>query len=225
MIDASSNDNRADFQRHFNGCERRLQQFGRSVELLAKIKQKSLDLCHEQLTKISQEETDLASIIVALDRSPFVSSVEKRFDRLKKTFLTHRNTLETLRSKLNVQPMETVALVAEEPSKSIELQLLAETNGKIKRVEEDLQILHGTFYDLHRIVHEQGLTIENIEESISATDQMVEEGKEEIQQTIDVKKRTRKTRWVLLVLLSTVSLLLILILFLVYKFAFPFSRY
>lgn len=222
MIDSNSSFvNKADFQRHFNGFERRLDKFTRSIEIFSKIHSNSFEFSREQMKQLSQEETNLSSIISDLDRSSFVSTVEKRFDRLKKSFSTHRNLLEILRKKFDVKPTEIDVLISTE---SIELNLLNETNQKIQRVEKDLEILNGTFYDLHRIVHEQGFTIENIEEAMSTADQMVDDGKQQIETTIQVKKRTKKPFWILVVILLTVFLLLILVIFLVYKFSFPFSR-
>lgn len=232
--------NKADFQRHFNGCERRVQQFNRSIDILTKLASKCNPNEHpiyrDQLKRISREEITLSATIHSLDRSPFVSTVQRRLNLLKKSFSNYRTILENLRSKSNLTSIEHPPVPCDDPeqeplqklldhrSNDIELNLLEDVSRKIQSIEGDLTVLTETFYDLQRLVHDQGLTIENIEEAISTADQMVEQGNEQIEKAIDVKKRTTKTKWILIAVVSTVFLLLILILYLVYKFTFPFAR-
>ena len=230
---------KADFQRHLNGCERRLANFSKSIQTLgnAVLKQQvnDDDQCREQIKKMYLEEKSLYSILTSLDQSTFAATGRKRLDLVKSNLERQRIEFERIRTNcgysfelFDSEPSESndqLKQLMQQRSKEIELDFIDQTGVVMGRLERDLTDLRGTFVDLNRLVHEQGSMVDNIELALTQADEMVVEATEQVKATVQQKRRSTRTKWIVIGALSCIFLLLIVIISLIWKLAFPSIRY
>ena len=230
--------NKADFQRHLNGCERRLTNFSKSIQTIgnALTKQQVVDddRCREQMKKIYLEEKRLYSILSSLDQSAFAATGRKRLDLLKSNLERQRIEFERIRSvcgypfePLDLEPLEStdqLRQLLKHRSNEIELDFIDHTTAVVGRLERDLTDLRGTFVDLNRIIHEQGAMVNNIEHALTEADQMVAEATEQVEATVQEKRRSTRTQWIVIGSVGSIFLLLFFIIYLIWKLVFPSIR-
>ena len=103
--------NKADFQRHLNGCERRLNELTKSLQLIEKFSQKLLlnktleeeNLYFNQLNEIINEIKFLYSSILTLDQCSFAINGKKRLDLLKQNLEKTRNKFEQIQQYAQIK--------------------------------------------------------------------------------------------------------------------------
>lgn len=229
---------KADFQRHLNGCERRLTNYSKSIQTLgnAVLKQQvnDDDRCREQIKKMYLEEKSLYSILTSLDQSTFAATGRKRLDLVKSNLERQRIEFERIRTNcgysfepFDSEPSESndqLKQLMQQRSKEIELDFIDQTGVVVGRLERDLTDLRGAFVDLNRLVHEQGSMVDNIELALTKADEMVVEATEQVKATVQQKRRSTRTKWIVIGAVSCIFLLLIVIISLVWKLAFPSIR-
>jgi t-SNARE complex subunit (syntaxin) len=109
-------------------------------------------------------------------------------------------------------------------NEQIELDLIHQRTVVVTRLENDLTDLQGAFIDINRLINEQGTLVNNIEQALTNTDEMVYEATEHVKTTVKVKKRSSRIKWILISVFIGAFLLLILILYFTLKLAFPFGK-
>ena len=223
--------NAADFQRHLNGCERRLNDFTASLQALDTVlPTKTTDEQAFILSRIHGQQKQLYATIYALDRSSVASNASKRLDHCRRSLERNRIRFEQIQSRFGIschdvdcpandQVLKLIASNRDE----IELDLLHHRTMAVNDLEKNLSDLKGTFMDLNRIIHEQGIIVDSIEQSLTNTDHLIVEGTETIQGTVREKQRLSRTKCILMIVFVCIALLLLvlLILFLTHKLAFP----
>ena len=223
--------NAADFQRHLNGCERRLNDLTVSLQVLdIVLSKKTTDEQTRILSCIYEQHKQLYATIDALDRSSVVSQASKRLDRCRRTLERNRIRFEHIQSTFDISCADVdcpandqvLKLIANNRNE-IELDLLHQRSITVNDLEKNLSDLRGTFMDLNRIIEEQGIMVDSIEHSLTNTDDLVIEGTQTIQERVHEKQRWSRTKCILLIVIVCIALflLVLLILFLTHKLAFP----
>jgi hypothetical protein len=230
--------NKADFQRHLNGCERRLNDLPKSIENTEKLSQKLLlnstlndrKTYFQQLDFIQSEIKYLSSALITLNQSSFSSNVKKRLDLFKQNLEKLRNRFQQIQqysqSKFDYEyqnePTEQEQLLQKQMyHEEIELDLIHQHTIKVNQVERDLNDLHGTFVDLNRLIHEQGSMVDNIEQALTTTDELVHEAVQHVKTTVVLKKRTNRLKWIFVLFFICLILLVIIIIYVTLKLAVP----
>jgi len=241
--------NKADFQRHLNGCERRLNELTKSLQTIEKYSQKLLlnkieqeeEIYFNQLNLIKSQIKFLYSSILTLDQCLFISNGKKRLDLLKQNLEKFRIKFEHIQQyaqikfgydyqenqfeQINNNNQEQLTKLIENNSNNeqIELDLIHHRAIIVDHLEKDLNDLQGTFIDLNRLIHDQGIMVNNIEQALTNTDEMIYEAKENVQTTVQRKKRSKRFKWILITFFICFFLLLIIILYFTLKLAFPYG--
>jgi t-SNARE complex subunit (syntaxin) len=240
--------NKADFQRHLNGCERRLNELTKSLQTIEKFSQKLLlnkldqeqEIYFNQLNLIKSQIKYLYSSILTLEQSLFVLNGKKRLDLLKQNLEKLRIKFEHIQQYAQIKfnydyqenQFEEITNNEEQLTKliennfnneQIELDLINHRTILVDHLEKDLNDLQGTFIDLNRIIHDQGTIVNNIEQALTNTDEMIYEAKENVQTTVQRKKRSTRLKWFLICFFICFILLLIIILYFTLKLAFPYG--
>lgn len=230
--------NKSDFQRHLNGCERRLNELTQSLVTVEKFAQKLLfnptsadrQVYFQQLNLILSQIQFLYSSIYTLNQSSFASHGRKHLDTFQINLHKNRRKFQEIQSYAQVtfgydydqdEQDEPLSKLLEKTSanEQIELNLLHEQTGTIDHLEKDLDDLRGTFIDLNRIVHEQGTIVDNIEQSLTDADEMIHQGSNKVKSIVQLKKRSKRLKWILISFVICFFLLLIFIIFLTLKLA------
>ena len=229
-MDPLSIKNSADFQRHLNGTEYRLNKFIRCIRSFEKYKSK---FNREQLEQIRGEDKELNIIIQCLEQSPFQSNAQKRLLQLKKTFLDYHSHVEQLRCEEHSSRFvnqHSTQVVDEEQRQHLlttqsdihELQCLDGHMQRTNQILEDLTYLNETINDVNQLIQSQGNTIDSIADSMTTVDNEIALGTVQIQNTVIEKKRTNRTRSILIIIILVIILILLSVGFLIWKLAFPF---
>ena len=234
--------NKADFQRHLNGCERRLNDLTKTIENTEKLSQKLLlnstlndqrKNYFQQLDFIQSEIKYLSSSLVTLNQSSFSSTGKKRLDLFQQNLEKHRNKFQQIQQyaqnkfhyeyqiEEDEEEQQQLLIQKKIDDQEIELDLIHQHTIKVNQVEQDLNELHGTFVDLNRLIHEQGTIVDNIEQALTTTDELVHEAVEHVKTTVVLKKRTNRLKWILIVFFICLILLLIIIIYITLKLAVP----
>lgn len=237
--------NKADFQRHLNGCERRLNDLTKSLQTIEKSSQKLLlnntiqeqNIYFKQLNDLILEIDFLYSSITKLEQSSFALHGKKRLDLLKNTLKTNKTKFKHIKqysrtkfgyeyeqqSTYDDEQQEQQMKLLDSHNENIELDLINQQTALVNNLEKDIIDLQGTFIDINRIINEQGLIIENIEEALTDTDVKVDEAAKNIQTTVNGKKRSTRLKWILIISLICAILSVIIILYFTLKLAYPFG--
>ncbi|CAF1085741.1 unnamed protein product [Adineta steineri] len=239
--------NKADFQRHLNGCERRLNDLTNSLQSIEKFAQKLLinnneqeqEIYYKQLDEIIPQIKFLYSSMITLDQSSFVENGRKRIDSLKSNLEKNRIKFEQIQQyarikfgyeyklddfeEMNGEQQEQSLKLIEKKSNDerIELDVIKEHTVIVNGLEKDISELHGAFIDINRLIHEQGAMVDTIEHALTTTDVIVHEAKEAIQAAVDVKKRSSRKKWILIFVLISILIIIIVILCVIYKVTPP----
>jgi hypothetical protein len=234
--------NKADFQRHLNGSERRLNDLTKSLQIIEKSSQKLLlnntieeqEVYFKQLDDIIAQIKFLYSSILTLEQCSFAVNGKKRLEILKKTLEKNQLKFEQIqkysRTKFGYeyeqesddQEEQSMKLLQKNSyDENIELDLINQRAIRVNHFEQDINDLHGTFIDMNRIIHEQGTIIDNIELALTSTDEMVYEAKENIQTTVKVKKRSTRLKWIFILSAICFVLLLVIVIYFTLRLAVP----
>lgn len=239
--------NKADFQRHLNGCERRLNDLTKSLQSTEKFSQKLLlnktleeeNLYFNQLNEIIEEIKFLYSSILKLDQCSFALNSKKRLDLLKQNLEKTRNKFEQIQryaqikfnynyqeNQFNENEDEQLQKFIEKDyrNEQIELDLLRQNTIFVNHLEKDINIIHDAFFDLNRIIHEQGTIVNTIEQSLTNADEMIHEATENVKVTVKNKKRSARMKWFLILFFICFILILIIIIYFSIKLAFPIGK-
>jgi len=239
--------NKADFQRHLNGCERRLNDLTKSLETIEKFSQKLLlnnfpreqEIYFNQLNLIISQIKFLYSSILTLDQCSFALNGKKRLDFLKQNLEKNRIKFEQIQHYAQIkfgydyqenqfeQPDdEQLKKFIEKNSnhEQIELDLIHQHTIVVNHLEKDLTDLHGTFYDLNRIIHEQGTIVNNIEQALTSTDEMITEATDNVKTSVKIEERSTRIKWFLISFCICFFLLLVIIIYFTLKLAFPYGK-
>ena len=237
--------NKADFQRHLNGCERRLNELTKSLQNVEKFAQKLLlkpqtadrKIYFDQLNLILSQIQFLYSSISILNQSLFASHGRKRLDIFQTNLHKHHHKFQQIQHYAQAkfgyeyeafqsahdddeEEEQSNKLLQEYGSnEQIELNLLQQQTLVVGHLERNLDDLRGTFVDLNRIIHEQGIIVDNIEQSLTDTEEMIEQATEKVVSTVQLKRRSNRLKWILIVFFICFFLLLIFIIFLAVKLA------
>ncbi|XP_013139971.1 PREDICTED: syntaxin-12 [Papilio polytes] len=93
-----------------------------------------------------------------------------------------------------------------------ELQELAEREGHIRQLENDILDVNQIFKDLGTMIHEQGTVVDSIESSVECALDNVENGTQELRQAANYKNKIRKKKvYLAIVLIIVISIILIII--------------
>jgi t-SNARE complex subunit (syntaxin) len=229
--------NKADFQRYLNGCERRLNDLNKSLQTIEKSSQEQLIDFH-QLNQILSEIKFLYSSILTLDQCSFASHGKKRLNFLKENLEKNRIQFEQIQHHAQMkfgyeyeenqfEPSNNEQLIKlidqNSRNEQIELDRLHQHTTIINHLEKDFNDLHGTFLDLNRIIHEQGTMVNNIEQALTNTDEMIQEATDKVQTTVRIKKRTNRLKWIFIAVSICFVLLLIFIIYFTLKLASPYG--
>ncbi|CAF0878094.1 unnamed protein product [Adineta ricciae] len=239
---------KVDFQRHLNGCERLINDLSKSIQAIEKFAQKLLinrtaseqETYFDELNNITSQLEHLYSSMSTLDQSSYAVNSRKRLDvikcNLEKTRIKFEqiqqyariafgyhyepNQFESISSEQQEQLMK---LIEKSPyDEQMELNLINQRTITVSTLEDDLTDLRETFIDIGNIIHQQGTTINAIEQSLTVADEMVYSAKEEIKTTVNNKKRSNRIKWILLAIVIITCLLLIIIIYFSLKLASPF---
>ncbi|CAF0822149.1 unnamed protein product [Rotaria sordida] len=240
--------NKADFQRHLNGCERRLNDLTKSLQIIENLSQNLLqntnnqekqELYFNQLNDIISQIKFLYSSILKLEQCSYSFYGKKRLNFLKINLEKNQIKFEQIQKYSqtkfgyeykendiqqynNEQQEQLIKLINKNfNDKQIELDYIHQHNILVNHIEKDLTDLNDTFHDLHRIVHEQGTMVNNIELSLTNTDNMIYEATENVKTTVQIKKRTKHIKWILIIILIIAFLLLIIIIYFSIKLSSP----
>lgn len=235
--------NKADFQRHLNGCERRLNDLNKSLEKTEKFGQQLLlnqtnenrTNFFEQLNGIQSEIKFLYSNLSTLEQSIFNSNGNKRLDKLQQNLRQFCQRFQQIQQYAQTkfdyyysnnqfdeytteQQEQLVQLITKQPyQEQIELDLLDQHTVSMNHIEKDIVDLHDAFIDLHRIIHDQGTMVNNIEDALATADEMIIEANETVQQTVQTAKRTRHLKWILISILIFICFLIVTVLIFLFK--------
>ncbi|CAF1463472.1 unnamed protein product [Rotaria magnacalcarata] len=235
---------KVDFQRHLNGCERRLHDLAKNLQTIEKISRNlsvnNTQLYFKQSAEIASDIKFLYSSILQLDQSPYSVTAIKRLSSLKIYLQKTRMKFEAMQQdahnnlaydykqndieQLNDEQQEQLAKLINGNANEATLELngIEKHTTFIGGLEKDIVDIHETFHDIHRIVYEQGRMVSNIEEALTSTDDMIEEATENVKTTVQVKKRSKHIKWILILILICAFLIVILIIFITLKLALPF---
>ena len=242
------NDSKADFQRHLNGCERRLNElkkFRQGIEeffqtLLLKNTEDEQRIYFNQLNEILSQIEYLDLSISKLNQSSYSFREKKRLESLRINFVKNRIKFEQIQQCVQMkfgyeheenaiqqhydkQEDQIKKLINKNSNNDeIELKLIDQRKHLVNHLERDLADLQESFTDLNRIVQEQDTAVNNIEQALTNTDKMVHEATENVKTTIQVKKRYRHVKWILISCFICTLLFLIIIIYFTTKLAFPF---
>lgn len=238
--------NKADFQRHLNGCERRLNELTKSLQNVEKLAQKLLlkpqladrKIYFDQLNLILSQIQFLYSSISILNQSSFASHGRKRLDIFQNNLHKYHQKFQQIQHYAQVKfgyeyerafqrahdedgdEEQSNKLLQEYGSnEQIELNLLQQQTLVVGHLERNLDDLRGTFVDLNRIIDEQGIIVDNIEQSLTDTEEMIEQATEKVVSTVLLKRRSNRLKWILIIFFICFFLLLIVIIFLAVKLA------
>jgi hypothetical protein len=101
--------NKADFQRHLNGCERRLNDLTKSLQTLEKLllnhhqQQQQEELILKIFNDINNEQKYLYSSLLTFDQCSFASTAKKRLDHFKLTLEKNRIKFEQIQQDIDLQ--------------------------------------------------------------------------------------------------------------------------
>ncbi|CAF2705285.1 unnamed protein product [Rotaria sp. Silwood2] len=239
--------NKADFQRHLNGCERRLNNLINSLQIIEKSSENLLlnnnqekqKLYFNQLNDIISQIKFLYSSISKLEQCSYSFHGKKRLNSLKMNLEKNQKKFEKIQQcaqikfgyeykendieqSNNEQQEQLVNLINQNfNDQQTELDYIHERSILVNDLEEDLINLNETFHDIHRIIHEQGTMVNSIELALTNTDNMVYEATENVETTVQVKKRTKHIKWILILVFICALLLLTIIIYVSIKLSFP----
>ncbi|CAF1451732.1 unnamed protein product [Adineta ricciae] len=236
---------KVDFQRHLNGCERLINDLSKSIQAIEKLAQKLLinrtpseqETYFNELNNITSQLEHLYSSISTLDQSSYAVNSRKRLDVIKSNLEKTRIKFEQIQQYARIafgyyyEPNQIESISSEQLMKLIEkstydeqmeLNLINQRTITVSTLEDDLTDLRETFIDIGNIIHQQGTTINAIEQSLTVADEMVYTAKEEIKTTVNNKKRSNRIKWILLAIVIITCLLLIIIIYFSLKLASPF---
>ncbi|UJR31884.1 hypothetical protein I4U23_019358 [Adineta vaga] len=241
---------KVDFQRNLNGCERLINDLSKSLQVVEKVAQKLLInpissdqiIYFQELNNITSQIEYLYSSIAILDQSSFALNCKKRLDVMKTTLEKNRNKFERIQQYSRItfgyeykqshfesipteQQEQLMKLIEKDPlDAQFELDLIHQRSVTISTLEHDLTGLRETFIDMNNLVHQQGAAITTIEQSLTTADEMVCKTKEDIQTVVNVRKRTRCTKWIFITIVISACILLILIIYFALKLALPLRK-
>ncbi len=241
--------NKVDFQRHLNGCERRLNDLTKSLQNIEKFSQKLLlnSTCEDQqiyfkeLNRIQSEMKFLYASLLTLNQSSFAFNGRKRLDLFKQNFEKNRIKFQQIQQYAQIkfgyeyqeesfeqnnneqQEQLTKLLEKNYHDEQIELDLIHQHSMIVNHLEKDLNDLQGTFIDLNRLIHEQGTMVDNIEQALTSTDELVHEAAEHVKTTVKIKKRTKRLKWILISFFICLIILIIIIIYFTLKLAIPYG--
>ncbi len=241
--------NKVDFQRHLNGCERRLNDLTKSLQNIEKFSQKLLlnSTCEDQqiyfkeLNRIQSEMKFLYASLLTLNQSSFAFNGRKRLDLFKQNFEKNRIKFQQIQQYAQIkfgyeyqeesfeqnnneqQEQLTKLLEKNYHDEQIELDLIHQHSMIVNHLEKDLNDLQGTFIDLNRLIHEQGTMVDNIEQALTSTDELVHEAAEHVKTTVKIKKRTKRLKWILISFFICLIVLIIIIIYFTLKLAIPYG--
>jgi t-SNARE complex subunit (syntaxin) len=195
--------NQVDFQRHLNGCERRLKDLSKSCRMhVHPIKNE-----RTTTTNLARDEQNLYDIVLSLDRSSFAYTERQRLTQLKKN-------LQHIRSNID-HVYETIDNTD---------QLFDETQSRLNQCEIDLTDLKATFTDLQQNIHNQGAIIDHIGDALTDTDEFINETVDDMQTTVEHGRRSSRSKSIIIVVSTCFCLFVVLIIYFIVRFTFPFVR-
>ncbi|CAF1457307.1 unnamed protein product [Rotaria sp. Silwood1] len=232
--------NKADFQRHLNGCEQRLNNLTKSLQtiekssenLLLNNNQEKQKLYFNQLNDIILQIKFLSTSITKLEQCSYSFYGKKRLNFLKINLEKNQLKFEQIQQYAQIKfgyeynendieqsnNEQLIKLINENlNNKKYELDYIHKSNILVNNLEKDLTDLNKTFHDLHCIIHEQGTMVNSIELALTNTDKMIYEATENVKTTVQVKKRTKHIKWILIIVLIIALLLLIIIIYISLK--------
>ena len=238
---------KVDFQRHLNGCERVINDLSKSIQAIEKVAQKLLinrtaseqETYFNELNRITSQLEHLYASISTLDQSSYAINSRKRLDVIKSNLEKTRIKFEQIQQYAriafgyyyepdqfeSVPSEQLMRLIEKSPyDEQMELNLVNQRTITVSTLEGDLTDLRETFIDIGNIIHQQGTTINAIEQSLTVADEMVYTAKEEIKTTVNSKKRSNRIKWILLTVVIITCLLLIIIIYFSLKLASPFRK-
>ncbi|CAF3332804.1 unnamed protein product [Rotaria socialis] len=235
---------KVDFQRHLNGCERRLHDLTKNLQTIEKLSRNlsvnNAQLYFKQLAEIASDIKFLYSSILQLDQCPYSVTAIKRLSSLKICLQKSRMKFEAMQQdahnnlgydykqndieKVNDEQQEQLAKLinGNDNETTLELNRIEKHTTFVGGLEKDLVDIHEAFHDIHRIVYEQGRMVSNIEDALTSTDGMIEEATENVKTTVQVKKRSKHIKWILILILICSFLIVLLIIYITLKLALPF---
>ncbi|XP_045542172.1 syntaxin-12 [Papilio machaon] len=93
-----------------------------------------------------------------------------------------------------------------------ELQELAEREGHIRQLENDILDVNQIFKELGTMIHDQGAVVDSIESSVECALDNVENGTQELRQAANYKNKIRKKKvYLAIILIIIISIILIVI--------------
>ncbi|OAF69482.1 Syntaxin-12 [Intoshia linei] len=93
------------------------------------------------------------------------------------------------------------------------IQQFKDEDAAIKRLESDVLIINDIFVNLNKVVNEQGIVIDTIEDNIVSTHIQTEKANEDLTEAAISKEKTRRNKLIITVVLSLFALILVLILY------------
>nr|BAM19721.1 syntaxin 7 [Papilio xuthus] len=94
-----------------------------------------------------------------------------------------------------------------------ELQELAEREGHIRQLENDIMDVNQIFKELGTMIHDQGAVVDSIESSVECALDNVENGTQELRQAANYKNKIRKKKVYLAIILIIVISIILIVLF------------
>ncbi|CAF4548365.1 unnamed protein product [Rotaria socialis] len=183
---------KVDFQRHLNGCERRLHDLTKNLQTIEKLSRNlsvnNAQLYFKQLAEIASDIKFLYSSILQLDQCPYSVTAIKRLSSLKICLQKSRMKFEAMQQdahnnlgydykqndieKMNDEQQEQLAKLinGNDNETTLELNRIEKHTTFVGGLEKDLVDIHEAFHDMHRIVYEQGRMVSNIEDALTSTD-------------------------------------------------------
>lgn len=234
--------NKADFQRHLNGCEKRLNSLTKSLHTIEKLSQNLLlknnpqkqELYFNGLNDIISQMKILHSTMIKLNECSYSCNGTKRLNYLKINLEKNQFKLEQIQKYAQMklgyeyqqndieQQEQSIKLINKHlDEEQIELEYLNEFQIQTKTLERSLNDIKETFVDLNRIVHEQSTMVNNIEQALTSADNMVCEATENVETTVQVRKRSKHIKWILISIIIGAFLFLITIIYVTLKLAIP----
>ena len=191
------------------------------------------------MNRITSQLEHLYASISTLDQSSYAINSRKRLDVIKSNLEKTRIKFEQIQQYAriafgyyyepdqfeSVSSEQLMRLIEKSPyDEQMELNLVNQRTITVSTLEGDLTDLRETFIDIGNIIHQQGTTINAIEQSLTVADEMVYTAKEEIKTTVNSKKRSNRIKWILLTVVIITCLLLIIIIYFSLKLASPFRK-
>lgn len=234
--------NRADFQRHLNGCEQRLNALTKRIQKNSEnsSSNNNIQAYFYQLNEIALELKSVSSSILDLEQSSYSINGQKRLTSLKSNLEKSRIKLNEIRRNAQVSfgyeynetdleeskdgNQEQLVKLIDRKANTEQFELdFYENHGRlVNNLEKDVVDLHQTFRDLNGIVEEQGRMIISIEDALSSTEETIVQASEAVVETIQAKKRTKRIKWIVILILFGVLLIILIIVYIIFKLASPF---